>query len=271
MSKLSISKAWDETKAEMGEDGRLFARIALALIGFTTMISTLIAPGGIRTGRGEPLWVESLSLMFMIAALIGQLALVRLALKPPLTVGQAINHGARRMPVYFVSVVIMVCILLLAAVPIVLILSALGIPLQSSMTEVTPGVWLAAALLIAAALAMAARMLMTTPVACAEHVGPIKIIRRSWELTRGHWLHLLGFLLAILLVALVLLTVIGMVIGTIVTVAFGPIERLSVSALLVGIVQGLFNAAFSAFFAVMLTRIYVQLSKHPTADPPRTI
>ena len=134
------------------------------------------------------------------------------------------------------------------------------------MTEVTPGVWFAAMLMIVAILFMAVRMLMTTPVACAENVGPLKIISRSWQLTGGHWLHLLGFLLAIVLAAGILLTVVGIVTGSVVTIAFGPIERLTVSALIIGIVQGAFNAAFSAFFAVMLARIYVQLSGHPTAD-----
>lgn len=266
MTSLSISRAWDETKADMAKDGRLFARIALALIGFPTMISALLAPGGLRSDSGSPLWVDLVTLAFMLAALVGQLALVRLALQPPMTVGQAIEHGARRMPVYLVTVLILILILLLVAIPIVMVATALGVPLDSGMTEITPGVWWAAMAMLVAILFMTVRMLMTTPVACAEHAGPIRIISRSWHLTSGHWLQLLGFLVGIVLAAAVVMTVLGLIAGTIVTVALGPIDPLSASALVVGAVQGAFNAAFSAFFAVMLARIYVQLSGHPTAD-----
>lgn len=266
MTSLSISKAWEETKADMAKDGRLFARISIALIGFPTMISTLVAPGGLRSDTGQPLWVDLVTLFFMLAALVGQLALVRLALRPPMTVGQAIGHGARRMPVYLVAMIALIFVLLLVAVPIVLVASALGVPLDTGMTEVTPGVWVAAMAMIVAIMFMAVRMLMTTPVACAEHIGPLRIIARSWQLTSGHWLQLLGFLAGVLLAAAVLLSVVGIITGTIVTIALGPIDPMSASALVVGIVQGAFNAAFSAFFAVMLARIYVQLSGHPRAD-----
>lgn len=266
MINLSISRAWTETKADLAKDGRLFARIALALIGFPTMISTLIAPGGMSSESSQPAWVEIVTLGFMLAALVGQLALVRLALNPPMTVGQAITHGAKRMPVYLVSVLILVCILLLVAVPIVLVLTALGVPLDTGMTEVTPGIWIAAMMLVVAMVFMGVRMIMTTPIACAEHVGPLTIVKRSWHLTRGHWLQLLGFLVGIVLAAAVVLTVVGIIAGTIVTVAFGAIDPMSLSALVIGLVQGTFNAGFSAVFAVMLARIYVQLSGHPTAD-----
>ncbi|MEO6432396.1 MAG: hypothetical protein ABIO29_00250 [Sphingomicrobium sp.] len=267
MTSLSISRAWDETKADMAKDGRLFTRVALALIGFPTMISTLVAPAGISSDGTQPLWVDLVTLAFMLAALIGQLALVRLALKPPMTVGEAIAHGAKRMPVYFVSVLVLVLILLIVAVPIVMVLSALGVPLDTGITEVTPGIWLAAMAMVVAMVFMGVRMIMTTPVACAEHVGPLSIIRRSWDLTRGHWLQLLGFLVGIVIAAAVVLTIIGILTGTIVNLALGPIDPMSASALVVGLVQGAFNAAFSALFATMLARIYVQLSAHPSADP----
>ena len=40
---------------------------------------------------------------------------------------------------------------------------------------------------------------MTSPVASEETVGPIGIIRRSWELTRGNWWRLFGFIVLFLL------------------------------------------------------------------------
>ncbi|MGH6659248.1 MAG: hypothetical protein ACREBM_06310, partial [Sphingomicrobium sp.] len=103
---LSISTAWDETKAALASDGRLFVSVALALIGVPSMITALIAPQGMTIENRGPLWVDLLLFVFMLLALVGQLALIRLALKPSITVGGAIAHGARRMPVYLVTAIL---------------------------------------------------------------------------------------------------------------------------------------------------------------------
>jgi hypothetical protein len=103
-------------------------------------------------------------------------------------------------------------------------------------------------------------MLVTAPVASAEEIGPVAIIRRSWSLTAGHWWHLLGFLLAFFIGAVVALLAVSAATGAIAVLLFGPIEPMSASALLVALVEALANAAITGLFAVMLARIYAQLS-----------
>ena len=44
MASLSISKAWDESKAILAHDGRLIASVALALVALPTAITGLIDP-----------------------------------------------------------------------------------------------------------------------------------------------------------------------------------------------------------------------------------
>src|SRR5690242_18354965 len=106
MRALSLSQAWDETKAIITRDGRLFGSVALALIALPGVVEGLVAPGGVD--RSTPWWIDLVMLIGSLIALAGQLALIRLALGPSVTVGGAIAHGMRRLPIYLVAAVLIV-------------------------------------------------------------------------------------------------------------------------------------------------------------------
>ena len=127
------------------------------------------------------------------------------------------------------------------------------------------GAWIPLILFLALMLYLAARMLMTSPVASAEAAGPVTILKRSWALTRGHAGKLLGFLLLFLVALVVVLTAVGVMVGLFARGVFGEVEPLSAAALVIGLVQGLLSAAATTVFAVMLARIYLQLKG---ADEP---
>lgn len=267
---LSISKAWDETRALFASDGRLFSIVALALVGVPTMISGLIDPES-ATGaatRGPGL-IDVLVLLFALVALVGQLSLVRLALKPSVTVGAAIAHGARRMPVYLVTAILIGLGLLVLFIPLGVMAVSSGIEIDRTMSNFTNTMWMMVLILCVIVIFFGVRLMMGTPVASAEQAGPVEIIKRSWVLTQGVWWKLFVFLLMLMIAAIIVLMAVGFVVGSVVTIAFGPIEAMTPSALAVGLLQGLFNAAFTAVFAVMLARIYVQLSGRDTVEAPK--
>ena len=253
----------------LGSDGRLFSIVALALIGVPTMISGLVEPetATAAPARGPGL-IDAVVLIFALIALVGQLSLVRLALKPSLTVGGAIAHGARRMPVYFVTALIIGCGALALVVPIVAMAMSSGIKLDRTLSNATPAMLMMIAVACVIMLFFGVRLMMGTPVATAEQAGPVEIIKRSWTLTNGVWWKLFGFLAMLFIGAIVVLLALGATVGSLVTIAFGPIDPMSLSALIVGAVNGLFNAAFTTVFAVMLARIYVQLSGKDTVEAP---
>lgn len=268
MSNLSISTAWEESRALLAHDGRLFASVALALIGIPTTVSALIEPKGMALAGGSPWWVAVLTFVFALLALVGQLALVRLALKPSITVGAAINHGARRMPIYLVTALLIGLCLAVLIIPLAIGAKVSGIPLDKSTTTLTPALTAMVLVIVLVAIFIAVRMLMATPVASAEPAGPLEIVKRSWSLTQGKWWKLFGFMVMIVVAATVVLVAISAIVGSVVTVALGAPVAMSVSALVIGLFEGLFNAAFTAVFAVMLARIYVQLSGRETVDAP---
>jgi hypothetical protein len=263
MRGLSISAAWEESKAILAHDGRLFLSVALALVALPTAVNGLINPGGM-SGSSKPLWAVCIALIASLITLAGQLALIRLAIGPSITVGSAIWHGMRRMPIYFLAALLIVVGLFIVALPIVFLLTALGVPISatSAGTRVaaTPAMLVAALLYFALLCFFAVRLILSAPVASAEHVGPIGILRRSWALTAGHWWPLFGFLLMFIVGAIILLIAVGSAAGVVIGLLIGSIQPMSIGALILALVQALLGAAVTTLFAVMLARIYLQLA-----------
>jgi hypothetical protein len=259
MSRLSISRAWDETRAHLASDGKLFTTVALAMIALPSTVSTVVNPNSGMSESTGSLGSGLVVLVMSLIALVGQLALVRLAIGPSVSVGGAISHAAGRALPYIGSVLLLLIGLFLLAVPVGAVLTAMGVSFEDP-GPLPAGAWLVALLFIAVLLYVAARMLMTSSVASAESAGPIKILRRSWELTRGHALRLLAFLLLFLVAVLVVVSAVAVMVGLLARTLFGDPEPFSAAALLVGLVQGLLSAAATTIFAVMLARMYVQLS-----------
>lgn len=261
MSSLSISKAWDESKAIAARDGRLIGAVALALVLLPQAILGVIVPPPALSGEEAPSWFPLLSLIVAAIGVVGQIAIIRLALEPA-SVGEAIMHGLRR-------VAPTIGALLLFALPLalimVLLLLVIGGPsaveaLRSGGGSLPPGVAAAILLFVVIAVAISIRFQMVVPVASAESGNPITILKRSWEMTRGNYWRLLAFLIMILILAVALLLVAQMIGGILARVAVGDVKPLSIGALVVALFAAAAQAVFTALTSLMLARIYVQLS-----------
>jgi hypothetical protein len=265
MRALSISRAWDETKAIVARDGRLFVSVALALVALPTTVTGLLSPKGMGD-PAAPLWVDIVVLVASLIALAGQLALIRLALGPSITVGQAIVHGIRRMPIYLLAAILIVVALMIVAIPFGVVLTTLGVELNVKPVPATPPVVIAAILYFALVCFVGVRMLMSAPVASAERAGSIAVIKRSWVLTDGNWWRLFGFLLMFFIGAMVVLIGVGAELGVVVGILLGPIQPMSASSLVVALIKALLNAGLTTLLAVMLARIYSQLAARGEAE-----
>jgi hypothetical protein len=256
-SSLSISRAWDETREIFQRDGRLLVAVALALIVLPEVVAGLIAPPEASPAQAGASGVQILRLAVALISLVGQLALIRLALGPSTTVGSAIGHGARRFPSAFGAIVILVLALVL---PLSVFLLALGVDPSHIGNQLSPGASVVLLLYAIAALAISVRFTMVSPVASAENIGPIAILKRSWQLTSGHYFRLLGFILLLLVATLVLMVVAGVVGGLLARLVSPTIEPMSLGALLLSFCAGAAQGAFSILASAMLARVYVQVS-----------
>jgi hypothetical protein len=245
MTKVSLSTAWEETKAIIARDGKLLATVALALFVLPGAISDLVTPQAPSGEFPKPGYWMIVTLIALLIALVGQLAVIRLAIGSRHTVGETIAHAFRRAPAYLGATFIWI-------LPFALIGG--GIAGTASDGHLSPAV--------VAMIFLAIRMLLSSAVASAEGLGPVAILRRSWELTEGNWWRLFGFFVLFVIATLIVLAAVSSVIGLLIKLTFGSLEPLTVGALLFALIGQVVAAAVSVLLMVMLARIYVQLSGH---------
>jgi hypothetical protein len=192
---------------------------------------------------------------------------IRLAIGSRHTVGETISHAFGRAPAYLGATILWV---LPFAVVIGGIVGAAGAQGASAGNpRLSPAAGLVVLLVVVAFVFLAIRMLMTGPVASAERIGPIAIIKRSWELTAGNWWRMFGFFLLFVIAGGIVLTAVASVMGLLAKLLFGSLDPLTIGALLVAVVGQVVAAAFTVLLMVMLARIYVQLSGQGQAEPFR--
>jgi hypothetical protein len=266
MRRLSITAAWNEASDILKRDfGALFT-VALALIALPSVVMQALGPGQANPATPpEPgLWMLLLPVV-LVLSIAGSIAISSLALGRERVVGSAIAHGFRRfLPMLGASLLLLLAAVVLL-VPLVLVV---GLDPEALMrpTAATAGKLVLAMLLFAIlAVYFGVRLMLMTPVAAAEGVGAIGIIRRSWALTRGHFWKLLGFILLLGLAAIVILMVATMVLGLLIAAVAGPPAPGSLAAFILLLLSGLVNAAFTAVFTTIVARIYVQLAAGPEA------
>ncbi len=260
MPKLSLSRAWEESLAVLARDGRLFLAVALALLVLPGLILDVSMPGA-EPGQFPPAgpWI-AVGIVALLVSLVGQLAVIRLAMEPHVSVGEAIVHGARRLAAYVAA---MLCWL----IPIAVIGSVLYSLLATNETHPSVAASLALMVVSAVGLFLAVRLMLSSAVASAEHVGPIAILRRSWDLSAGNWWRLFVFLLLFGIGALCLIYAVDSVAGLLVRLVVEDAGPRSLGGLIISIISQVISALLSVVFFVLLARIYVQRVGGGPAQP----
>ena len=255
MAKLSISQAWDETRAILARESKLIAPVALASLVLPAILVNLIVPGQSNLAAA----VSSLLLVavvFLVTSL-GQLSIIRLAMGPEVTVGDAIRHGARRtVPFAGAFCIWFVPFAVLGSIPYSMILAnPAQPPLAASIGLIV---------LSLVGIILAVRLLVLGPVASAEDLWSLAIISRSWRLTGGHWWRLFAFVLFFMIGAVALFLAVESIVGLIARLTVGEaVPPLSAAGLVVIIIGRVLIAAIYVVLFVMQTRIYVQLAGGP--------
>jgi len=261
MAGLSISKAWDETKGRIAADGRLFLPVALAFLVLPQTVLGAFSPTTPADLGGS---FFALLIIAILGSIIGQIGVARLALPPALTVGGAIRRAIRRvLPLLaaFLLACFVAALIAFACIFVVLVTGLAAPPTSGA----TPPRWVIFLVVIPMLLTLALFQLVF-PIAAAEEGGPIKMLTRSWTLGVSSYWRLVAFL-ALVWIGMLLIWLSAQVIAGLAAAAiFGPPERGSVGALLVGLVVAMVQAGWTVITSVMLARIYVQLSGQGALD-----
>ncbi|MPT49306.1 MAG: hypothetical protein E2598_12965 [Sphingobium sp.] len=209
MKSLSISAAWQESSLFLRREISLLLPVALLFIGVPMAALFQAIPPSLRQitpGQGVPevdMSFAAILVLFLapLAMIGGMLTLYALALKPGVSVQEAMRHAVRRVPVALGAT------LLLGAVLMAPMAFAMAGPAGSL-------VFLVAVILLSA------RLMALNAVVTDQPVGPIAALRESWLLARGHTLRLVAFMLLLSvpvmvaqIVAQALMGLIGFAIG----------------------------------------------------------
>ena len=278
MANLSISKAWDDSRPIIGRDGRLMFIIALATVVVPQTLLYVMAPEQTQLGMNPGVAIEGedpsllqsfLTLVASLLNIVGSIAISYLALTRGTSVADGLRRGLKRLLPTIVAFFLLIIVVAVLAVVVALMfvgVSPAELSDPNAMPEFSAVGAIAVILAIAFFLWIGVRFMLMTPVIAAEDVGPINIFKRSWQLTKGHFWRLLGFLLLFGIGALIFMTAVSLVGGLVIALILGDPEAYSLSALFTGLLGGLAGAALTVVYSVIAARIYLQLADLP-ADP----
>jgi hypothetical protein len=246
---LSVGTAWDETAAVAKREGLSLFPIAFFLLSLPAAILRLVAPvtaPGHLPEAGP--WLAFVPIV-PVASLIGALAISRLALRSGEGGGAALAAGIRRFAPLLGAALLVGLAGAVLAITAVLIAAAIAVPMLPALP-----------VLLALVVFFWVRLMLLTPVAAVEPIGPLALIRRSWALTAGNAWRLLGFLLTAAILSLVTLVAAGAVGGIAIRLAAGQPQPGSLALILVLLVSALLQAAVSGLFTTFVARLYAQLA-----------
>jgi len=231
---LSINALWRETFATGRAGMGLYLPVAAAFVLLPNVLTEAFGPALPKTAADltGPVVLVHLALPSLVG-LIAQMTIVRLAVASRTgvsrSVGEALGLSLRWWPVLVIAT-------LLAAVP-----TAAGLLLL-----ILPGLY------------MAGRLAMVLPLVVEEGAGGVDAVRRSWALTEGNGLRIIGFALMWVgwfLALSVLAAGVGSGIGSVLTLAGAG----TVGAFVVSLLGALVAAVYTVFSAVGVATIYLHL------------
>ena len=266
MRALSIGRAWDESRQILARDGRLITSIALALILVPQALAGVVAPPPNLSGVEPPAWMPLITILVLCAGIIGQIAIIRLALGPAATVGEAIRHGTSRFLTALLALLLFGAGLALILTPLFMLIAGADAVQAIAEGRSTPKAGAALLLVVLLIVVISARFQLILPIAASEPGGPVRVLKRNWAITAGHYWKLLGFLALVLITAVVVLLT-AQVLGGIIAKLVGDVEPLSLSALIVALITAAAQTAVTAVLSTMLARIYAQVAA-PIATVP---
>lgn len=261
MTELSITRAWSEATDFLGREFGLVFLIAFLLICLPSAALQYALP---QEGTPIPNIAQLLReigpfLLFwpvvIVLATIGAIAITHLAIVPGASAGEALAVGARRFIFLLIAGFLVGLGVVLCATPLLFLVWPGG--------GAEPGIGrilIAALIAMILALAVSVKLLLITPVTAAERGGPIELITRSWQLTRGYFWKLLGFIIVYWLAASVVLGVALLLLGLILGVPFDAPVEWNMRFFLMNLATSVLQALASIAFAITVARIYAQLT-----------
>ncbi|MDI1294489.1 MAG: glycerophosphoryl diester phosphodiesterase membrane domain-containing protein [bacterium] len=259
MATMSIGKAWEQAVAFVAREATLLFPVALLFVALPGLIIQEMTPPelakwSLAPTAAMPNVPPGFILAMLLAIIIvwfGSLTLFALALRPGISVGEALRLSLARLPVLLGTALVIVGALTIAA-----FVGALVIALLSSLLG--PAVMLLASVLVIVAagfvLFVSVRLVLLNPVVIDGALGVKASLRHSWALTQGHFWRLLGFLLVLTMLS----AIVGAAAQSIIGLIAGLVGGAASAQFAGGVAAAIVSTVVQVYMLVMLARLYRQ-------------
>lgn len=271
MARISVSAVWDRTTEFIGDrTGAVLAVAAPAIL--AALVAQQIAQ---RVLADAPVASAIAGLALQIPLLWAQLQVMALAIDPAVAPAEALQRATNRLPAALLLWLAMFMVAVAAMVPLGVLLAASGVPFERIVAlgpeadpaaiaalipkSAAPFLLTAILYLFAAGIALLIlflRWAVVYVVALVEAVA-LPALGRSWRLTRGMTLALIGVALLYGLVATVAALAAQTVVGAVLGLIFGRGGELGVASLGGGIAAAIVATAMAIVAAAFLAKFYL--------------
>lgn len=187
MASVSIGRAWTETSAFVKREAGLLFPVALLFVSIPFALMYQLIPADVRQAmtmpRTDVAALPAVSggallgmMLAMLVALTGGLALSALALRPGISVGEALQRAARRLPVLLG---VGLCVGIVFLIPLTVI--AFASPVAGRLAAVF------------GALFLSVRLLTLNAVIVDRDLGIVASLKSAWASSGGNFMRLAGF------------------------------------------------------------------------------
>jgi len=259
---ISMSAIWDESAALIRRESHLMVPVALATVGIGSVISGLTQPETPAAGLGA---ISVLGFIIgNILGLIGNLALMALALMPGMSVGESLRLAVARLPKMLGIAAMFLVALIAMMIPIAIILKISGVPLSQNMNaEELPAAAVLCALVVGAILIYASARLLTLSAAVVDHNPPvIEAIKSSFASTRGIAAKIVGVVLLFFVVTLVVggaaASISGILFGILGKAVGAPLLSKGLTMLVTSMASALLSIVSTVFGAMLYRKLSTQ-------------
>jgi hypothetical protein len=224
MSTLSVAELWAQGRALTERHAATTIPVAAAFVFLPQVLQTVLG-GGVQPGSAPGGIQGTLSLMVLLAAFVGQVAIAAIMLGgrfAPYDVRDALVRAVRLLP----RMLLVLLLVVLVALPLLLIVGTLLVatvgPANAgnvqAVMQAASGLVLPLFLLF---VYVSARLFLLFPVLAAEGLPAGASLRRTWRLTALRRWPLFGFALSALVAGLFLTLVVNMVAGAVLGLLLG--------------------------------------------------
>lgn len=256
MTGLSIALLWEKASAFLRRESALLIPVALATFGLGIVLMGLMAPvpstsQGVKPGAWM-LWMVPMALL----AILGNLAISALTLKPGTSVREAMERALWRLPAALGVLLLMLAfwILLMIVAGVILNLLNAGrisveaLAMQTLAISMFPMLW------------MSIRLFAIWPLVVDRDLGPIAAIRAGIRMTHGHFIRLMSYLALFILVYMLLTGIGEIVIGSLVKLLGMMLGGKALVTAIGIIAMAVIVSLLAMVWAVIVAQVYRALS-----------